>query len=159
MLSTDDIHHPTLTVGQTLGFALDTKTPAKRLPGMSKAEFKESVINLLLKMFNIEHTRDTIVGNPFVRGVSGGERKRVSIAEMMITRWVQLCLPPHGLTSTASTAVKQRKTHAYLSTKAKLMTDYKLQSECLLLGQLHPWIRCIDSIRLCQIAPHYDQHL
>jgi len=86
MLSTDDIHHPTLTVRQTLGFALDTKTPAKRLPGMSKAEFKESVITLLLKMFNIEHTRNTIVGNHFVRGVSGGERKRVSIAEMMITR-------------------------------------------------------------------------
>lgn len=36
-------------------------------------------------MFNIEHTINTVVGNPFVRGVSGGERKRVSIAEMMIT--------------------------------------------------------------------------
>jgi ATP-binding cassette, subfamily G (WHITE), member 2, SNQ2 len=37
-----------------------------------------------LKMFNIEHTINTIVGNPFMRGVSGGERKRVSIAEMMV---------------------------------------------------------------------------
>lgn len=36
-------------------------------------------------MFNIEHTRDTIVGDPYVRGISGGERKRVSIAEMMVT--------------------------------------------------------------------------
>ncbi|OJD19208.1 hypothetical protein AJ78_00821 [Emergomyces pasteurianus Ep9510] len=81
----DDIHHPTLTVGQTLGFALDTKTPRKRPVGMSKADFKEKVINLLLKMFNIEHTINTIVGNQFIRGISGGERKRVSIAEMMIT--------------------------------------------------------------------------
>jgi ABC-type multidrug transport system ATPase subunit len=81
----DDVHHPTLTVGQTLGFALDTKTPGKRPNGMSKAEFKDKVITTLLKMFNIEHTRNTIVGNPFVRGVSGGERKRVSIAEGMIT--------------------------------------------------------------------------
>ena len=81
----DDIHHPTLTVGQTLGFALDVKTPGKRPGGMSKAEFKEKVIHLLLKMFNIEHTLNTIVGNPFVRGISGGERKRVSIAEMMVT--------------------------------------------------------------------------
>ncbi|KAI1622058.1 ABC drug exporter AtrF [Exophiala viscosa] len=81
----DDVHHPTLTVGQTLGFALDTKTPGKRPEGMSKAEFKDKVIRLLLKMFNIEHTINTIVGNPFMRGVSGGERKRVSIAEMMIT--------------------------------------------------------------------------
>ncbi|KAI9820387.1 MAG: hypothetical protein M1827_006011 [Pycnora praestabilis] len=81
----DDVHHPTLTVGQTLGFALDTKTPGKRPGGMSKKEFKSKVINLLLKMFNIEHTINTIVGNPFVRGISGGERKRVSIAEMMVT--------------------------------------------------------------------------
>ncbi|KAK2814331.1 hypothetical protein FQN49_008218, partial [Arthroderma sp. PD_2] len=81
----DDIHHPSLTVGQTLGFALDTKTPGKRPAGLSKAEFKNKVINLLLKMFNIEHTINTIVGNQFMRGVSGGERKRVSIAEMMVT--------------------------------------------------------------------------
>ncbi|RMZ85272.1 hypothetical protein DV738_g374, partial [Chaetothyriales sp. CBS 135597] len=81
----DDIHHPTLTVGQTLGFALDTKTPGKRPLGLSKGEFKDRVIHLLLKMFNIEHTINTIVGNPFIRGVSGGERKRVSIAEMMVT--------------------------------------------------------------------------
>jgi len=81
----DDVHHPTLTVGQTLGFALDTKTPGKRPHGMSKSDFKQAVISTLLKMFNIEHTINTIVGNPFMRGVSGGERKRVSIAEMMIT--------------------------------------------------------------------------
>ncbi|PGH07315.1 hypothetical protein GX51_01859 [Blastomyces parvus] len=81
----DDIHHPTLTVAQTLGFAIDTKTPGKRPIGMSKAEFKEKVITLLLKMFNIEHTANTIVGNQFIRGISGGERKRVSIAEMMVT--------------------------------------------------------------------------
>jgi ATP-binding cassette, subfamily G (WHITE), member 2, SNQ2 len=37
-------------------------------------------------MLNIRHTRETLVGDEFVRGVSGGERKRVSIAEMMATR-------------------------------------------------------------------------
>lgn len=81
----DDIHHPTLTVEQTLGFALDTKIPAKLPAGITRTQFKENVISMLLKMFNIEHTRHTIVGGAFVRGVSGGERKRVSVAEMMIT--------------------------------------------------------------------------
>ena len=81
----DDIHHPVLTVGQTLRFALDTKTPRSRLPGQSPAEFKKQVVDLLLKMFNIEHTENTAVGNAYMRGVSGGERKRVSIAETMIT--------------------------------------------------------------------------
>ena len=37
-------------------------------------------------MLNISHTAQTLVGDAFVRGVSGGERKRVSIAEMMTTR-------------------------------------------------------------------------
>ncbi|KAL8365942.1 hypothetical protein RB595_004631 [Gaeumannomyces hyphopodioides] len=81
----DDIHHATLTVEQTLGFALDTKIPAKLPAGITRAQFKENVITMLLKMFNIEHTRNTVVGGALVRGVSGGERKRVSVAEMMIT--------------------------------------------------------------------------
>ncbi|KAL4789969.1 ABC-2 type transporter-domain-containing protein [Aspergillus venezuelensis] len=81
----DDVHQPTLTVKQTLGFALDTKTPGKRPLGVSKEEFKDKVIRMLLKMFNIEHTANTVVGNQFIRGVSGGEKRRVSIAEMMIT--------------------------------------------------------------------------
>ncbi|KAF2437185.1 ATP-binding cassette transporter ABC2 [Tothia fuscella] len=81
----DDIHHPTLTVKQTLGFALECKIPGKRPAGLTRHAFKEKVVELMLKMFNIAHTRDTIVGNPFVRGISGGERKRVSIAEMMVT--------------------------------------------------------------------------
>ena len=45
---------PTLTVGQTLDFALNTKIPGHRPAGISRKEFKEKVINLLLKMFNIE---------------------------------------------------------------------------------------------------------
>lgn len=32
----------------------------------------------------LSHTYNTKVGNDFVRGVSGGERKRVSLAEMIL---------------------------------------------------------------------------
>jgi ATP-binding cassette, subfamily G (WHITE), member 2, SNQ2 len=81
----DDIHHATLTVEQTLGFALDTKIAGKLPEGMKKRRFKEEVVSMLLKMFNIEHTRKTVVGGHFVRGVSGGEKKRVSVAEMLCT--------------------------------------------------------------------------
>ncbi|KAI5285157.1 hypothetical protein KEM54_000777, partial [Ascosphaera aggregata] len=114
----DDSHHPTLTVGQTLGFALDTKTPRKRPGGMSKAEFKSSIINLLLKMFNIEHTRNTIVGNPFIRGVSGGERKRVSIAEMMVTSATVLSWDNSTRGLDSSTALDFAKS-------LRIMTDVK----------------------------------
>jgi len=52
---------------------------------VSREEFSVEVRDLLLRMLNISHTKSTLVGNEFVRGVSGGERKRVSIAEMMAT--------------------------------------------------------------------------
>ncbi|KAG0143493.1 hypothetical protein CROQUDRAFT_48718 [Cronartium quercuum f. sp. fusiforme G11] len=82
----DDIHHPTLTVGQTLDFALSLKIPSKRLPNQTKKLFKEKTLDLLLRMLGISHTKDTLVGNAEIRGVSGGERKRVSIAEQLTTR-------------------------------------------------------------------------
>ena len=52
----DESHtmHATLTVGQTLAFALDTKVPGKRPAGLSRRDFKQRVIETLLKMFNIE---------------------------------------------------------------------------------------------------------
>jgi ATP-binding cassette subfamily G (WHITE) protein 2 (PDR) len=38
-----------------------------------------------MAMFGISHTINTCVGNDFVRGVSGGERKRVTIAEATLS--------------------------------------------------------------------------
>lgn len=38
-----------------------------------------------MAMFGISHTANTRVGNDFVRGVSGGERKRVTIAEATLS--------------------------------------------------------------------------
>ncbi len=122
----DDVHHPTLTVGQTLGFALDTKTPGKRPLGLTKAEFKDRVIHLLLKMFNIEHTINTIVGNPFLRGVSGGERKRVSIAEMMVTRATVCCWDNSTRGLDASTASDYSKSLRIMTNIYKTTTFVSL---------------------------------
>ncbi|KAF3911675.1 hypothetical protein AA313_de0202906 [Arthrobotrys entomopaga] len=82
----DDVHLPTLTVEQTLRFALKMKTPKTRIPGTSKSSFVETMLNLYTSMFGMKHTLKTIVGNPWVRGVSGGERKRVSIMEALASR-------------------------------------------------------------------------
>ncbi|CAO1636562.1 unnamed protein product [Sympodiomycopsis kandeliae] len=82
----EENHHPTLTVSRTLDFALSLKTPGRLLPGVTPAKFRAQTLNVLLKMFNITHTRNTLVGNAFVPGVSGGERKRVSIAEALASR-------------------------------------------------------------------------
>jgi ABC-type multidrug transport system ATPase subunit/ABC-type multidrug transport system permease subunit len=84
----DDLHCATLSVRRTLTFALRTRTPGKesRLEGETREDYVNEFLRVATKLLWIEHTLDTKVGNEHVRGVSGGERKRVSIAEALITR-------------------------------------------------------------------------
>ncbi|GKZ28499.1 hypothetical protein AbraIFM66950_008357 [Aspergillus brasiliensis] len=79
----DDVHFPTLTVDQTIKFALRNKTPSIKPGNQSDKGFVESMRDEILGSLGILHTGKTLVGNEFVRGVSGGERKRVSLAEVM----------------------------------------------------------------------------
>lgn len=80
----DDIHFPTLTVNQTLKFALRNKVPREREQHPEeKHEYVQHTKHGILDSLGIGHTVKTKVGNEFIRGVSGGERKRVSLAEMM----------------------------------------------------------------------------
>ncbi|KAF2140140.1 uncharacterized protein K452DRAFT_230612 [Aplosporella prunicola CBS 121167] len=149
----DDVHHPTLTVGQTLEFALDTKVPGTRPGGLSRHAFKERVIDMLLKMFNIEHTKNTIVGNPFVRGVSGGERKRVSIAEMMITN-ASVCSwdnSTRGLD--ASTALDYAKSLRILTDIHQVTTFVSLYQASESIYKVFDKVMVIDSGRQVYYGP------
>lgn len=76
----DDTHMAVLNVWQTLTFALMTKTKKR-----ARADIPV-IANALMKMFGISHTKYTMVGDEYVRGVSGGERKRVSIAETLASK-------------------------------------------------------------------------
>ncbi|KAJ1945270.1 ATP-binding cassette transporter snq2, partial [Linderina macrospora] len=80
----EDMHFPSLTVRKTLDFAIKCKTPNKNLVHDSKA-YQSEMLPTLLEMYGLTACADTIVGNAFLRGVSGGERKRVSIAEQVAT--------------------------------------------------------------------------
>lgn len=76
-----DVHFPQLTVGQTLEFAALARAPANRFPGVSREKYAQHMRDVVMAIFGLSHTMNTKVGNDFIRGVSGGERKRVSIAE------------------------------------------------------------------------------
>lgn len=86
-----DIHFPHLTVDKTLKFAIGCKTPDKRVGDQTRKEYIENMRDVLATTFGLTHTYNTKVGNDFVRGVSGGERKRVSIAEAMAARGTVYC--------------------------------------------------------------------
>lgn len=79
-----DRHFPHLTVGQTLEFAAAARTPSNRFNGLSRKEYVSLMTQVTMAICGLSHTYNTKVGDDFIRGVSGGERKRVSIAEMML---------------------------------------------------------------------------
>ncbi|KAG1821596.1 pleiotropic drug resistance ABC transporter [Suillus subaureus] len=79
----DDVHFPTLTVNQTLSFAVRNRTPLTRLLGQAREEYVEDTTTKLMKVMGLYHLKNALVGNAEVQGVSGGERKRVSIAETL----------------------------------------------------------------------------
>ncbi|PFH48337.1 hypothetical protein AMATHDRAFT_65762 [Amanita thiersii Skay4041] len=82
----DDVHFPTMTVRQTLHFAAQTRAPRPRILGQTRRGFVHFVTDALMTIFGLMHVSRTPVGDASIRGVSGGEKKRVSISEGMATR-------------------------------------------------------------------------
>lgn len=79
-----DKHFPHLTVWQTLHFAAKCKTPAARFNDVSRTEYADELAGVVAAAYGLFDVRNTIVGNDWIRGVSGGQRKRVSLAEMAL---------------------------------------------------------------------------
>lgn len=86
-----DSHFPHLTVDQTLRFAISCRTPRQRVDDMSRKEYQDFQLELVATVFGLREVLDTKVGNDYVRGVSGGQRKRVSIAEAWSARAAVYC--------------------------------------------------------------------
>ncbi|EPE03872.1 hypothetical protein F503_01762 [Ophiostoma piceae UAMH 11346] len=80
-----DVHFPQLSVGDTLTFAARARAPREIPAGINRNMFAEHLRDVVMAMFGISHTINTRVGNEYVRGVSGGERKRVTIAEAALS--------------------------------------------------------------------------
>ncbi|CAG7930861.1 unnamed protein product [Penicillium olsonii] len=100
--SEDDIHFATLPVKDTMGFAYRLRKPAS--DSRSDSQFAIDMTDASLKSVGIGHTANTIVGDSFVRGVSGGERKRVTLLESLsvnsaVASWDN---PTRGLDSSSA---------------------------------------------------------
>ncbi|KAJ5385996.1 hypothetical protein N7509_008537 [Penicillium cosmopolitanum] len=92
MNSEEETFYPTLSVGDTINCATRSKVPSHLPNGVSsKKDPYTETTEFLLNSLGIQHTADTKVGNEYVRGVSGGERKRVSILECLASRASVYC--------------------------------------------------------------------
>lgn len=77
----DDPHYASLTVRQTLRFALEC-----RMGGAVEERRRERIeewIAVCIRLFGLQNCADTKIGDEMIRGCSGGEKKRVSIAEQL----------------------------------------------------------------------------
>ncbi|KAI1300632.1 ABC-2 type transporter-domain-containing protein [Xylaria venustula] len=118
----DDIHHATLNVWQTLTFALLNKTKK------SGKQDIPVIANALMKIFGISHTKYTLVGDEYVRGVSGGERKRVSITETLASKSTVMAWDNSTRGLDASTALDYAKS-------LRIMTDITNRTTLVTLYQ------------------------
>jgi ATP-binding cassette subfamily G (WHITE) protein 2 (SNQ2) len=110
MNTEDELFFPTLTVAQTIDFVTRMKVPF-HLPSdkSNPEEYQRESREFLLKSMGISHTHDTKVGNEYVRGVSGGERKRVSIIETLASKGSVYCWDNSTRGLDASTALEYTK--------------------------------------------------
>ncbi|KAL6562490.1 ABC transporter G member 26 [Orobanche gracilis] len=95
----DDVLFPQLTVEDTLVFAAFLRLPSR----MSRRQKYERV-ELIVKELGLERCRHTRIGGGFVKGISGGERKRTSIGHEILVDPSLLLLdePTSGLDSTSA---------------------------------------------------------
>ncbi|KAI0470238.1 ABC-2 type transporter-domain-containing protein [Xylaria cf. heliscus] len=68
-----DVHFPELTLGETLNFAASTRQQNNKELGL-----------VIASKFGLTEAFDTQVGDAIIRGISGGEKRRTSIAEAFI---------------------------------------------------------------------------
>lgn len=100
----EDVVMESLTPTETLLFAARMKLPRD----MPDEEKRQRVDKLIVEL-GLQHCKDTIIGGTLVRGLSGGERKRVSIGVELVTdpSIILLDEPTSGLDSFTALSVTE----------------------------------------------------
>ncbi|KAI9645137.1 Multidrug resistance protein [Ciborinia camelliae] len=91
-LAESDIHFSNLTVGETLLFAAKARAPRDyTFPGVTQQVYAEHMRDVMMTTFGLSHVEKVQVGNDCVKGISEGERKRLSIAEAALSGCTLQC--------------------------------------------------------------------
>ncbi|PKI63299.1 hypothetical protein CRG98_016290 [Punica granatum] len=100
----DDNLIGTLTVRETISYSARLRLPDKMLWGEKRALVESTIVEM-----GLQDCADTMIGNWHLRGISGGEKRRVSIALEILMRPRLLFLdePTSGLDSASAFFVTQ----------------------------------------------------
>ncbi|KAK3118104.1 hypothetical protein QOZ80_9BG0694280 [Eleusine coracana subsp. coracana] len=108
-VSQDDLHNGEMTVQETLSFSAKCQGLGNRndllmelirrereanvtpeedvhlfMQEAAKCRMQNVVTNYIMQILGLKDCADTLVGNDMIRGISGGQRKRVTIGEMLV---------------------------------------------------------------------------
>ncbi|KAJ2868205.1 hypothetical protein GGI22_000889 [Coemansia erecta] len=124
----DDMMHATLSVKETLTVSARLRLPSKTYTDRDKRQRVDDV----MRQLRLSTVADTRIGGPGMRGVSGGERKRVSIGIELVTDPSILMLdePSSGLdSSSAEMVVRLTKDMCHQRNLCTLMTIHQPSTE------------------------------
>eukprot|EP00456_Euglypha_rotunda_P052471 TRINITY_DN4227_c1_g1_i14.p1 TRINITY_DN4227_c1_g1~~TRINITY_DN4227_c1_g1_i14.p1 ORF type:complete len:719 (+),score=105.36 TRINITY_DN4227_c1_g1_i14:239-2158(+) len=124
----DDIIMDTMTVREAITFAALLRLP-QEMSHKAKLERVEQVIRLM----HLEKCADSIIGSHLIKGISGGERKRVSVAMVMITNPSILYLdePTSGLDAFTAFSIVRTMRNVARSGRTVACTIHQPSSEIM----------------------------
>ncbi|KAI8894815.1 P-loop containing nucleoside triphosphate hydrolase protein [Globomyces pollinis-pini] len=135
----EDIHLSCLTVREILEFSAQL-----RLPESMSVQQKSERVQLVLTQLGLAHVADSRIGNTLDRGISGGEKRRLSIGIELVTNPSILFLdePTSGLDSynalqviqTLSNLAKESKKTIIFTIHQPNSTIFSLFDKLLLLS-------------------------
>jgi len=111
-----------LTVSETLRYSAKLALPR----GVAAHELQHRVDHLV-ESFGLRNQSQTLVGTPLQKGLSGGQKRRVSVATQLITspKILYLDEPTSGLDSTASFEV------------VSFLRDFAQRNKILIVASIH----------------------
>ncbi|CAJ1934010.1 unnamed protein product, partial [Sphenostylis stenocarpa] len=120
----------TLTVRETINYSAKLRLPSS----MRKEEMNEIIEGTITEM-GLEECADRLIGNWHLRGISGGEKRRLSIALEILTRPSLLFLdePTSGLDSASAYFVAQTLRNLAHDAKTVISSIHQPSSEVFAL--------------------------
>ncbi len=146
----DDDMFSELTVQEQISYAATLRLPRDMTPESKNARVKRVIDEL-----GLAKVRDTRIGGALARGVSGGERKRVSIGTELVTSPSLLFLdePTTGLDSFNALNVMQSLRHLATSGRTVVCTIHQPRSS---IGQLFDQLLLLSESRVMYFGPAKD---
>lgn len=103
-----DVHEPLLTVRETFEFAAAScLAPLSSDASAAERSLRSSLVDYVIDALELRECENVILGNELARGVSGGQKKRVTIGEVLLSgaRILSLDEVTNGLDSATASSI------------------------------------------------------